>query len=243
MKSTSNIAVSVFLAAVMLTACGSLKTTPVLTPAQNVEPAASTATFTPAVPSATSTALPVFPTFTATATPSPRPLLPTEVSLSIPGGIVYYYFVDLAQYAPPQGSVVIMADNLILAPTQIELVYGSDVAADLRSALEAVLKDKRNVWQGSNLQIDQVAYSAGHADVVLKGEYYAVAPVVLTAARAQILMTLFANAALQSAAVTVNGDTIANISISNSMDAKPADYVYTRAEIETFMAENAYVNP
>lgn len=155
--------------------------------------------------------------------------------------MVYYHFVNLANYAPPQGSVVVMPDNLILAPTQLDLVYGSDVAADLRNALEAVFKDERNYWVSDKLKIDQISYTGGHAQVVLAGEYYAVAPVVLTAARAQILLTLFANAAVGSATVTINGDTIANIAISNSRDAKPADYAYTRAEIENFMAENAYV--
>jgi hypothetical protein len=170
-------------------------------------------------------------------------MLPTEISISIPGGIVYYYFVNLAVHAPPEGSIVVMPDNLILAPTQIEIAYGSDVAADLRSALEAVLKEERNFWLSDKLQISQLSFNSGHVDILLGGEYYAVAPVVLTAARAQILMTLFANAAVQSATVTINGDNIANISISHSMDAKPANYSYTRAEIETFMAENASDRP
>jgi hypothetical protein len=156
---------------------------------------------------------------------------------------VYYHFVNLSAYAPPPGSVVILADNLVLAPTQLNMVYGPDVVADLRSTVEAVLQDKRNYWFGDQLQITQLTFSGGHADVVLEGEYSAVASAVLAAARAQILMSLFANEAVQSAKVTINGDNVANISISNSMDAKPADYTYTRAEIEKFMAENAYAQP
>jgi hypothetical protein len=170
-------------------------------------------------------------------------LLPTEESNPIPGGIVYYHFVDLSAFAPPPGSVVILPDNLVLAPTQLDQVSGSDVTADLRSALQAVLKDRRNDWFGDKLQISQLTFGGGHANLVLEGEYYAVAPIVLTAARAQILMTLFANPAVQSARVTINGDTIANVAISNSMDAKPVDYTYTRAEIETFMAGSAYTQP
>lgn len=194
----------------------------------------------------TNTALPTLtasPIHSATALPSPRPSLPTEISTHIPGGIVFYYFVNLADYGPPAGSVAIMPDSLILAPTQLDNIYGSDIAADLRSALEAVLTDERNYWTSDKVQINQFTFSGGHVEIRLEGEYYAVAPVVLTAARAQILMTLFANAAVQSARVTINGDNIANISISHSMDAKPADYTYTRAEIETFMAENASSKP
>lgn len=238
-----NLTIPLLLASVMLASCKGNVPTPTLTQPQPVETATS-----PVIASTeTNTALPALPTVSIHTPvpfrPSPTPILPTEVSISIPGGIVYYHFVNLAEYAPSEGSVVVLPDNLILAPTQLDTVYGSDVAADLRIALEAVLKDGRNSWLGDKLQIKQVSHSGGHADVVLEGEYYAVAPVVLTAARAQILMTLFANAAVQSATVTVNGDTIANISISHSMDAKPANYAYTRAEIETFMAENLYIQP
>lgn len=56
-------------------------------------------------------------------------------------------------------------------------------------------------------------------------------------------MTVFANPSVQTATVTLNGDTIGNLGISNSMNAKPADYVFTRAEIETFIKEHAYVSP
>jgi len=157
--------------------------------------------------------------------------------------IVYYYFVTAAENPSPEGSVAIMPNDLILAPAPSDIAYSHDTAADLKTALETVLNDKRNIWISSNLEITKVAFNEGRADIVLQGEYYGVAPVVLTAARAQILMTLFANAAVQTATVTLNGDTIANISISISKDAKPANYVYTRTEIETFIAEHTYATP
>ena len=72
--------------------------------------------------------------------------------------------------------------------------------------------------------------------MVLQGEYFGVGDVTLIAARMQILMTIFANVSVKTAAVTLNG-------VSNSMDAKPADYIFTRYEIETFMKEHAYVSP
>ena len=79
--------------------------------------------------------------------------------------------------------------------------------------------------------------------MVLQGEYYGAGDVVLIAASMQILMTVFTNASVQTATVTLNGDTIGNMGVSNSMYAKPANYVFTRAEIETFMNEHAYVSP
>lgn len=227
MKIIGSITILFLLAAAILASCNGSVASPVMDQTHIVETNTSTAI-----------------AFTETRTaPTPTSVLPTEISLSIPGGMVYYYFVNLANYAPPQGSVVITPDNLVLAPTQLDIVYGSDVAADLRSALDAVLKDERNYWLSNKLQINQISYSGGYVNVVVEGEYYAVAPVVLTAARAQILMTLFSNPAVQSATVMINGDNISNIAISHSMDAKPASYAYTRAEIESFMAENAYVIP
>jgi hypothetical protein len=55
-----------------------------------------------------------------------------------------------------------------------------------------------------------------------------------------ILLTVFANPAVQSAAVSLNEDTIGNLC---SIDVKPADYVFTRLEIETYLNENTYVTP
>ncbi|HLO29201.1 MAG TPA: hypothetical protein VK249_08705 [Anaerolineales bacterium] len=138
---------------------------------------------------------------------------------------------------------MIAPDAYILAPTRSDMTYSPDTTANLGTALEAVLKDGRNGWISSNLEIVDVTFADGHADVVLQGEYFGVGDVTLIAARMQILMTVFANASVQTATVTLNGDTIGNLGVSNSMNAKPADYVFTRAEIQTFMNEHAYVSP
>jgi hypothetical protein len=157
--------------------------------------------------------------------------------------MVYYYFVTTAENPRPEGSVVIMPDTYILAPTLTGLIHNPDTAANLRVALEAVLNDSRNGWTSSNLEIVDVAFGDGHANVVLQGEYFGVGDVTLIAASMQILMTMFANPSVQTATITLNGDTIGNLGISNSMNAKPTDYVFTRAEIETFIKEHAYVSP
>ena len=78
---------------------------------------------------------------------------------------------------------------------------------------------------------------------VLQGEYFGVGDVTLIAASQQILLTVFANANVHTATVTLNGDTVGNMGVSNSMHAKSADYVFTRTEIEAYMNEHAYVLP
>lgn len=156
--------------------------------------------------------------------------------------IAYYYFVTTAEIPVPEGSVVIMPDTYILAPTLSDITYSSNTSTNLKAALEAALHDNRNGWTGSKLEIVDVTFRDGHADVVLQGEYFGVGDVTLIAARMQILMTVFANASVQTASVTLNGDTIGNMGISISLDAKPADYVFTRDEIEKFKNEHANVS-
>jgi hypothetical protein len=175
--------------------------------------------------------------------PSPTPLLGTDPSIAMPERIVYYYFVTNAKNPLPEGSVVIMPDTYILAPALSETTYSPDTAANLKTALEAVKNDDRNGWASSNLEIVDVTFNDGHTNVVLQGEYFGVGDVTLIAARMQILMSVFADASVQTATVTLNGDTIGNLGVSNSMNAKPADYIFTRSEIETFMNEHAYVSP
>jgi len=133
---------------------------------------------------------------------------------------------------------VISLDIYILAPTWSDTTYSPDTAANLRTALEAVLNDGRNGWISTNVEIVAVTFGDGHANVVLQGEYFGVGDVTLIAARMQMLMTVFANTSVQTAAVTLNGDTIGNMGVSISLNAKPANYVFTRAEIEAFMNSN-----
>lgn len=179
------------------------------------------------------------------ATPTIRQTIsPTSVNTAtMSERIVYYYFVPPAETPVPEGSVVIMPDTYLLAPTTTDLVYSPDTAANLRLALEAVLTDSRNGWTSNNLKISDVSFSDGHANMVLQGEYFGVGDVTLIAAKMQILMTVFANASVQTAIITLNGDTIGNMGVSISINARPSDYVFNRAEIETFIREHAYVSP
>ena len=206
------------------------------------QPAQSTATDSPAtVTEIPQTSLPA----TASLTPSPPPTLAQPTAISIPAldQIVHYYFVNPAEITFPAGSIVVMPETYILAPTLSDTPFGPDPSANLRSALEAALHDSRNGWLSSDLEIVSATLGDGHADAVLQGEYFGVGDVTMIAASMQILLTVFANADVQTATVTLNGDTVGNLGVSNSMHAKPADYVFTRTEIETYMIEHAYASP
>lgn len=186
----------------------------------------------------------VVPVTALTDTPSPLPpLTPTAPSIQEAGQVISYYFVDAAAGVFPEGSVVIIPDAYILAPAPSAWKRSPDTATNLRVALIAVLIDERNGWESKNLEIVEIAFDDGHATVALQGEYFGVGDVTLIAARMQILLTLFAEPSVQTATVKLNDDTIGNLGVSNSSDAKPVDYVFTRAEIEDFMNENAYILP
>ena len=178
----------------------------------------------------------------ATLPASPTPLLFTDPSISLSERIVCYYFVTPAENPAPEGSVMI-SSTYILAPTFSDIAYSTDTADNLTTALAAVLNDGRNGWISNKLEIVNVTFGDGRADIVLQGEYFGAGDVTLIAASMQILMTVFANPSVQTATVTLNGDTIGNLGVSNSINAKPAEYVFTRAEIETFRHEHAYVSP
>jgi hypothetical protein len=106
-----------------------------------------------------------------------------------------------------------------------------------------MLDDPRNAWTSSDVNIASITFDRGAAGVALEGEYFAVGDILLIAAREQILLTVFAEAAVQTAIITLNGKNIVNLGVSHISQAQPEDYVYTRAEIEAFLAENAYPTP
>jgi hypothetical protein len=229
-KSMEKAFIPLFLMIAILASCNGFRPTPTTSPT------------TSSLVTETLTAIP-----TASFTDTPSSLLsafpPTNEPSQTSEKIVFYYFVDIAKDVPPEGSVVIMADGYILAPTLSDLKHSPDTATNLRAALEAVLNDSRNGWISSNLEIVDVTFGNDHANVILQGEYFGAGGVTLIAARIQILMTVFANASVQTATVTLNGDTIGNLGVSNSVNAKPSDYVFTRTEVETFMNEHAYLSP
>jgi len=178
---------------------------------------------------------------------SSTPLAFTDPSLPLSERIVYYYHVDGRENPIPEGGVVVYPAGLI-APTYADKTYTSDTAADLRTALDIVLHDERNLWPGPEFKAEvvDVTFRSGHAKVLLQGEYgiggpNPYAPVV--GSRMLILLTVFANPSVQTAAVSLNEDTIENLDISDRTQAKPANYVYRRAAMETYMKENAYVPP
>ena len=164
------------------------------------------------------------------------------ISFPMSEQIVFYHFFDgpCVHCRIPRESV---NTPISLFPALSDELYTSDTAADLRIALEIVLRDERNGWISSDLEIIDVTFRDGHADLVLQGEYSGKSDEMLNAASLQILLTVFSNPSVQTATVTLNGDTIGNLSLSSSTNARPADYVYTRAEMELYLQEHAYMYP
>ena len=152
--------------------------------------------------------------------------------------IVFFQFFEVEPHMP--GEYWTVATPIRLSAASWGEPYTSDIAADLRKALELILRHEANLWISNDLEIADVTLRDGHADIVLQGEYSGESDEVLCAACMQILLTVFANPSVQTAAVTLNGDTIGNLGITRSTDAKPADYVYIRAEIEKYVREHAF---
>jgi hypothetical protein len=90
-------------------------------------------------------------------------------------------------------------------------------------------------------EIVDITFRSGHAEVrFLQGEYSIGEPSSsrdvygrFLDSRMLSLLTVFANPAVQNAAIWLNDDTIGNLASSDSI--KPANYVFRRAEIETYL--------
>lgn len=148
--------------------------------------------------------------------------------------VVYYCFIESDGSDLPTGSVVVLPDILILAPTQSDIACVADPSVDISSALRAMIDDPYNEWTSDDLEISNVTFSEGHAVVEMQGEIFGAGDIVLIASRMQILMTVFADTSVQTATVTLNGECIGNFGISHESEVIPADYVYTREDIEAF---------
>jgi hypothetical protein len=237
--------VLLFLAAVMIVSCNSSQSTSTVSDAEIMETATVSTTLAEtqrAIPTKTPLPLP-----TVTPTPTSLPPSPTATPpIPLSERIIYYYLVEHAENPIPQGAI--HARFSLIAPTYADETYTSDTAADLRTALELVLHDERNDWLqgGLEAEIVDVTVRNGHAQVLLQGRYStgdSSRYVPLAEASMQILLTVFANPTVETAAISLNDDTIGNLGISDSSEAKPANYVFTRAEMETYLKEQAYVAP
>lgn len=157
--------------------------------------------------------------------------------------IRYYYYVPVDGSDYPEGSIVILADILLLAPTASGFNRSEDIVGDLTTALLLMIRDSRNDWTGSNMGISRLEFIDGRAEVDLQGDVSVAGDIQLIAMRFQVLLTVFAEPRVQSALVTLNGKNIANLGVSNSAYADPEDYTYTRSEIDSFIADNTYRKP
>jgi hypothetical protein len=167
-------------------------------------------------------------------------VLPTVTPQQMP--IVYYYFASMPGNTFPAGSVVIIPNVFVLSPTLSTQGRSNDTANNIQIALQSMINDPRNVWTKNNLTINSVTFNAGEATVILTGQISGVGGAMLSAARMQFLMTVFAEPDVKAVTITLNGDNIGNLGISHSSESKVNNYKYNRAEIETYMSQNA-LNP
>ncbi|MBN2587790.1 MAG: hypothetical protein JXR55_10900, partial [Candidatus Fermentibacteraceae bacterium] len=146
----------------------------------------------------------------------------------------YYRFAGAGDVPCPDGSLTILEDELILVPAEMNSDSLPDTASRITMALQYMMDDTCNAWTGEDLSIAGVSFVDGHADVRLEGSIYGPGDIVLVAARMQVLLTVFADAGVRTATVTIDGDCIGNLGISHESEEKPADYIFTREEIEVF---------
>lgn len=158
-------------------------------------------------------------------------------TLAVLKPVTYYCFVAEGA-TPPAGSVAILPNILVLSPVLSTVYQSVDVAANLKAGLQAALKDPGNAWASSAVTVASLVVANQKATVALQGEYFAPGDVVLIAARWQIVLTLFADPAIQSAVVTLNGTNIANLGISHSSQAQPANFEFTRQMVNDFIQQN-----
>ncbi len=182
------------------------------------------------------------PTATVTNTLIPTPS-PVPTSTLEPEPVVYYYFVMITGSPLPAGSVVILPDELILAPMITNKNLTSDTAANLKIALLAMIHDPDNTWTSSNLEITGLTFIDGAVKLVLQGQIFAPGDIVLIATKMQFLMTVFAEPSVQTATITINGKNIANLGISRESDLSPDDYAYSRDEVESYIEQHSAKTP
>ena len=148
--------------------------------------------------------------------------------------IMIYYAFSTASHIPA-GSINL--SGIILVPSSATS-QSDDTAEMLRQALELAINDSDNQWTSDNLEISSIHFDSGHANIVLNGEIWGAGGLVMYATSSQFLLTIFANPQVQTAVVTINGENIRNLGISHISQAKEANYVFTREEIQTFLEEN-----
>jgi hypothetical protein len=152
--------------------------------------------------------------------------------------VTYYAFVEDPGSGLPAGSLEILPGILALAPvTSDRTCSAGDTGAYVTAALEEMITDPGNEW-GGDVRVSEVTFSpdGGHATVSLEGEVLAPADIVLMAFGDQVLLTVFADGSVRSAAVTIDGECIGNLGISHESEELDPGHVYTRSDVEGMLS-------
>lgn len=155
---------------------------------------------------------------------------------------MYYHPVWAEQGPVPEGTIHAIH---LFAPAYTDETFTADTAADLRRALEIILhEDSRRIWDSSALEIVEMTFRSGHAQVVIEGQALAAGDAQPCAASLQILMTVFANPSVQTAAISLNGRSIAGLCRFDSHSPpiiETVNEVYSRAAVQGYRKGHLYV--
>jgi LysM repeat protein len=131
------------------------------------------------------------------------------------------------------------ADSLVVAcesyvtPTESALPRVSDAATNIRNSLNLLFSSNQGVynhWAGQGLSVQSVNIdSNGRANIVVTGDLTLVGTCADGVMKAQFLLSVFAEASVQSSYVTVGGQNL--VQVFDMSGLQPATAVFTRADI------------
>jgi LysM repeat protein len=129
------------------------------------------------------------------------------------------------------GSVVVACESII-APTQSTTARTNDAATNIRNSLNALFttgSSTNNLWAGQGLSVQSVTVTNGRANIAITGGLSLTGACADGVMEAQFLLSVFGEAQVQSAYVTVDGQNL--VQTFDMSGLEPADAVFTPADV------------
>jgi LysM repeat protein len=129
------------------------------------------------------------------------------------------------------GSIVVACDAIV-APTQSTTARTADAATNIRNSLNALFttgSSTNNLWAGQGLSVQGVTVTNGRANITVTGGLSLTGACADGVMQAQFLLSVFGEAQVQSAYVTVDGQNL--VQIFDMSGLEPADAVFTPADV------------